>query len=134
MTLDSPKAIILFGHGSRDPLWRLPIDAVAQRIRAQHPGTPVRCAFLELEKPGLDEAAADLVARGARRVTVVPMFLGTGRHAREDLPLLIEGVRGAHPEVEFTLQPAVGEDPRLLDLLATIALGPGDQRQPGTPD
>lgn len=116
------KAIILFGHGSRDPLWRLPIDGVAQRIRARHPDTPVRCAFLELEQPSLAAAAADLAADGARQITVVPMFLGTGRHAREDLPVLVDEVRRAHPGVEFTLQPAVGEDPRLLDLLVKIAL------------
>ena len=120
--MDAPKAIILFGHGSRDPLWRLPMDAVAQRIRSRHPGMPVRCAFLELEQPGLAAAAADLAAGGARRVTVVPMFLGTGRHAREDLPVLLDEVRRALPEVAFTLQAAVGEDPRLLDLLAKIAM------------
>lgn len=120
--MDASRAIILFGHGSRDPLWRLPMDAVAQRIRSQHPGTPVRCAFLELEQPALKDAAADLVGAGARQITVVPMFLGTGRHAREDLPLLIDAVRLAHPDVAFVLQPAVGEDPRLLDLLAKIAM------------
>jgi sirohydrochlorin cobaltochelatase len=120
--MDPLKAIILFGHGSRDPLWRLPMDAVAQRIRSRHPGTPVRCAFLELEQPGLTAAAAELAGAGARQVTVVPMFLGTGRHAREDLPMLLAAARLAHPEIDFTLQPAVGEDPRLLDLLAKIAL------------
>ena len=116
------KAIILFGHGSRDPLWRQPIDAVAQRIVARQPGLPVRCAFLELQTPDLSTAVAELVEGGARTVTIVPMFLGTGRHAREDLPLLMEQVRSDHPEVRFDLQPAVGEDPRLLDLLAKIAL------------
>ena len=116
------RGIILFGHGSRDPLWRLPMDAVAERIRARDPGTPVRCAFLELEQPGLAGAAADLAQAGAGQITVVPMFLGTGRHAREDLPLLLEEVRRAHPHIAFTLQPAVGEDPRVLDLLAKIAM------------
>jgi sirohydrochlorin cobaltochelatase len=117
-----PGAIILFGHGSRDPLWRQPIDAVALRIRAQQPDTPVRCAFLELQQPDLATAAAELAGAGAREVTVVPMFLGTGRHAREDLPVLLDAVRLAHPQIAFTLQPAVGEDTRLLDLLAQIAM------------
>lgn len=120
--MKAEKAIILFGHGSRDPLWRQPMDAVAQRIRDEQPQLPVRCAFLELQAPDLAGAAADLVAAGAAHVTVVPMFLGTGRHAREDLPLLMEQVRRNHPETRFLLQPAVGEDPRLLDLLAKIAL------------
>ena len=116
------RAILLFGHGSRDPLWRQPIDAVARRIRSEQPDTPVCCAFLELEQPDLADAARHLADVGARQITIVPMFLGTGRHAREDLPLLVDEVRRAHPAIEFVLQPAVGEDPRLLDLLAKIAL------------
>ena len=116
------KAIVLFGHGSRDPLWRLPMEAVASRLRAAHRDVPVRCAFLELDTPDLAAASAELIAQGATHVTVVPMFLGTGRHAREDLPALVDAVAKAHPGVTITLQTPVGEDPRVLDLLAKIAM------------
>jgi sirohydrochlorin cobaltochelatase len=116
------KAIILFGHGSRDPLWRLPMETVATRVRALQPGTPVKCACLELDSPSLAQAADELVAAGAASVTVLPMFLGTGRHAREDLPLLLAQLRSAHPGVEFALRSTVGEDARVLDLIARIAL------------
>jgi sirohydrochlorin cobaltochelatase len=116
------KAIVLFGHGSRDPQWREPMDAVAQKIRARVAQVQVRCAFLELDAPDLGSAAAELVELGADSVRVVPMFLGTGRHAREDLPRLVEACRRAHPTVTFELQPSVGENPRVLELLATLAL------------
>ena len=116
-------AIVLFGHGSRDPLWRQPMDAVASRIREIDPQARVACAFLELTKPDLLEAVANVVADGATRVTVLPMFLGVGRHAREDLPVLLADLRQRHQGVEFVLQPAVGEDRRLTDLLAHMALG-----------
>jgi len=119
----SAHAVILFGHGSRDPLWRQPIEAVAARIAVQAPERPVRCAYLELSSPDLPTVAAELAATGTASITVVPMFLGTGKHAREDLPLLMTQLRLAHPGIEFRLQPAVGEDQRLLDLLASIALG-----------
>lgn len=116
------KAIVLFGHGSRDPLWRLPMETVATRLRTLQPGTPVRCAFLELEQPGLPAAAAELVVAGATQVTIVPMFLGVGRHAREDLPALVVQLRQSHPAVDFVLQPAIGEDARVVELIAKIAL------------
>jgi len=116
------KAIVLFGHGSRDPQWREPMEAVAQRIRSRVAEVQVRCAFLELDSPDLPTAAAELVATGADVIRVLPMFLGAGRHAREDLPLLVEACRRAHPTVRFELQPSVGESPRLLDLVATLAL------------
>ena len=116
------KAVILLGHGSRDPLWREPIEAVAARLAQRRPGIPARCAYMELEQPDLATAAGELAAAGATQVTIVPMFLGTGKHARTDMPGLVEQLRQAHPSVAFELQKPVGEDPRVLDLLAAIAL------------
>ena len=110
-------AIILLAHGSRDPLWRAPIEAVAAHITDR----PVRCAYLELCGPPLTEAAAQLIATGATHITVAPLFLGMGKHAREDLPRLIAQLRAAHPGVQFHVQPAVGEDARVVQLLAHIA-------------
>jgi sirohydrochlorin cobaltochelatase len=116
------KGIILCGHGSRDALWRQPIEAVAARIVAAQPGLPVRCAYLEMQQPDLAAAAAELVSASVTDVTVVPMFLGTGKHAREDLPRLLQRLRQLHPGVHFKLQIPVGEEPRVLELLAQIAL------------
>ena len=117
------RAIVLFAHGSRDPLWHKPIQAVAARISARAPETLVRCAYLELTEPDLPQVAQDLVAQGATHLCVVPLFLGVGRHAREDLPALIAALHAAHPQVQISCQPAVGEQEALLDLLADIALG-----------
>jgi sirohydrochlorin cobaltochelatase len=116
-------AIILFAHGSRDPLWHKPIQAVAERITQRSPDTVVRCAYLELTEPDLPHVAKALVAEGATSLSVVPMFLGVGRHAREDLPELIHALKATHPSVDIRCQPAVGEQNSLLDLLADIALG-----------
>lgn len=117
------KAVVLFGHGSRDPAWRQPIEAVANRMQAASPALAVRCAYLELMTPFLPEATAELAAAGVTAIRVVPMFLGVGRHAREDLPRIVDALRMQYTDIEFELAPAVGEDPRLLDLLADIARG-----------
>jgi sirohydrochlorin cobaltochelatase len=115
-------AIVLFAHGSRDPLWHRPMEAVADLIRERAPAVPVVCAYLELSQPDLPSAVAKLIAQGVQHVVVTPMFLGVGKHAREDLPLLAEALRSQYPTVEFTLRSAVGEDPRLTALLADMAL------------
>ena len=114
--------IILFAHGSRDPQWRLPIEAVAEQIRQKNETTPVRCAYLELCAPSLPEAAIDLIAGGVHKIRVFPLFLGVGKHAREDLPLLIDGIRSAYPDVVIELLPTAGESPRLTALMAEMAL------------
>ena len=117
-------AIVLFGHGSRDPLWRQPIEAVAARVAAHAPHVPVRCAYLELCAPDLATAVHELVQAGATSVQVLPMFLGVGRHAREDLPQLLDALRARHPNLRLDVMPAVGEHPRMVALMAELALQP----------
>ena len=121
MSLPHPTGVVLFAHGSRDPLWHRPIEAVAAQIRQSSPDTLVACAYLELSTPDLATAVADLVAQGARAVRIVPMFLGVGRHAREDLPVLVQDLRNTYPGVQFHVQQAIGEDPRMTALMAEIA-------------
>ena len=116
------RGIILLGHGSRDPLWRQPMEAVATRLAALRPGLQVRCAYLELEPPTLADAARELAAAGATHLSITPMFLGSGKHVREDLPLLLRALQEAHTTLVIELRPPVGDDPRLLDLLARLAL------------
>ena len=116
------RAIVLFAHGSRDPLWHRPMQAVAERVGLQLPGAKVTCAYLELSTPSLLDAVQALVDQGCTQLRVVPMFLGVGKHVREDLPVMLQALRDAHPHVAFEPLPAVGEHPDLLDLMATIAL------------
>ena len=122
MGIVAPAVTVLFGHGSRDPHWRDAMDAVAARIVERQPGQRVVCAFMEMSQPDLPTAVAGLVGEGVQRVTVFPLFLGLGRHAREDLPQLMATIHSRHPDVEINWLPSAGEQPLLTDLLATLAL------------
>lgn len=123
MNTASSTGIVLFAHGSRDPLWRAPIDAVAHAMAASDPECVVRCAFLEMTTPDLPTTVQELASMGLQHVRIVPMFLGVGRHAREDLPELVSQLRLEHPDMQVELMAAVGEHPAMTRLMADIALG-----------
>ncbi len=119
--LNPTMGVILFAHGSRDPRWRLPIDAVAQEMTKQWPGLTVACAFLELTTPDLPTTVEMLMMQGKTHLRIVPMFLGVGRHAREDLPELVNDLVKAFPQVHFELVASIGEHPAMTQLMAQIA-------------
>ncbi len=118
------RGVILFAHGSRDPLWRGPIEAVAGQVQLMEPGVHVVCAYLELCEPDLPTAARQLIGQGVEHIRLLPLFFGMGKHAREDLPLLMDELQQTHPTIRFECLAAAGEDARLTALLARIALEP----------
>src|SRR5690349_3921046 len=104
------RGIVLFAHGSRDARWREPVQAVAARIGALDAAVQVRCAYLEAAVPDLPTAVAELAAAGVSEIEVLPLFLGVGKHLREDLPRLADELQRAHPALRLTLRDAVGEN------------------------
>lgn len=119
--MSAAGGVILFAHGSRDPLWRAPMEAVRARLQAAQPRLPCRCAYLELCEPSLEAAVAELATMNLTHIAIVPLFLGAGRHVREDLPAMVHALAAAHPGLRITLSPPIGEDERLIALMARIA-------------
>ena len=116
------RGLLLFAHGSRDARWAEPFEAIAAQARASEPAWTVQLAFLELMKPNLLDAGAELAAAGCDRVDVVPLFLGAGGHVRGDLPALLARLRAAHPDTNWQLQPAIGERDSVIKAMAAAAV------------
>ena len=108
---------MLFAHGSREPEWARPFERIAARLRT---GFLVELAYLERMKPTLDDAVASLVANGAKRVRIVPLFFGEGGHVREDLPKLAAAARARHAGIEIVLERAIGERQEITDAIAAV--------------
>jgi sirohydrochlorin cobaltochelatase len=109
--------IVLFAHGSREAEWARPFERIAARLRREF---LVELAYLERMKPTLEEAVASLASMGARRVRIVPVFLGEGGHVREDLPKLAAAARARHPGVEIVLEQTIGERQEVTDAIAAV--------------
>jgi sirohydrochlorin cobaltochelatase len=114
--------ILLFAHGARDAAWARPFEAVLERIRTASPDTPAELAFLEFMSPDIASAARRLAEAGCRQVSVVPLFLGAGGHVRKDLPGLLDELSARHSNVQWTLCPAIGEVPAVIEAMASSAL------------
>ncbi|MGE5384436.1 MAG: sirohydrochlorin chelatase [Betaproteobacteria bacterium] len=115
-------ALILFGHGARDPEWASPMRRVRETILAISPGRRVELAFLEFMAPTLPECVATLAQGGVTTMTVIPMFIAQGGHLKRDVPELIETLKRRHPGIELRLTPAVGEADAVLEAMARYAL------------
>jgi sirohydrochlorin cobaltochelatase len=114
----SNGAIILFAHGARDPQWARPFQRIQALVTQALPQTHVALAFLERMTPDLPSAAAGAVAAGAQSVTVVPLFLGSGGHVKEDVAALVRELEQRYGSVRFRLTAPIGEDEELVAAIA----------------
>ena len=116
-------AILLLAHGARDPRWAAPFEAMAARIAVLAPDRAVRLSYLEFIKPDLADAGKQLVLQGCNRIDIVPLFLGSGGHVRNDVPRLVAELQEHNPSVTWTLHPAIGELSEVIEAMAVAAVG-----------
>ncbi|MDW8337142.1 MAG: CbiX/SirB N-terminal domain-containing protein [Tepidimonas sp.] len=122
LPLADRSGLILLAHGARDAAWARPFERVAAAVRQARPDAVVTLAFLEFMTPTLEQAGTQLAACGCTQVAVLPLFLGVGGHVRRDIPVQLQQLRHAYPQVHWRLAPPIGEDPRLLQALTAVAL------------
>lgn len=114
--------LLLLAHGSADPNWKKPFEALAGSVAEALGPAAVSLAFMQFATPSLEEAVARAELDRISRLDVLPIFLSAGAHMERDIPELIRLAQAAYPSVEIRLLPAVGTDVRMGSLLRTLAL------------
>ena len=107
---------IVFAHGSRVESANQAVREVTAKMAASGPHI-VEPAFLELGTPDLAGATARLVARGVKRIVVIPYFLTLGTHMQRDLPRLVRGASRAHGDIEMRITSPLDGHPALVQAL-----------------
>ena len=118
----SETAVLLCGHGSRDPEAVGEFEAAASALRARlaslAPGGDFATGYLEFARPTIAEGLAALRARGARQILAIPGMLFAASHVKNDLPWEMNSFIADNPGVEVRLGRDLGIEPKLLDAAA----------------
>ena len=121
MTTSANAAILLFAHGSSDPMWAAPFENILKSVREQT-AAPVALAYLERMQPSLLDAVGTLAARGVEEITLVPLFLAVGGHMRKDLPVMVREAEARYG-VKIAVRSTIGESPGMVAGIAAWAIG-----------
>jgi len=111
----SETAVLLCGHGSRDPEAVGEFEAAAAALRSRlPPDSDFATGYLEFARPTIGEGLAALKAQGARRILAIPGMLFAASHVKNDLPWEMNSFMADNPGVEVRLGRDLGIDPKLL--------------------
>jgi sirohydrochlorin cobaltochelatase len=113
----SKRAVVLFGHGARNPAWATPMQAIAVLMR-KTTAYRVELAFLEFITPSLAQVCAQLFADGIRHVQVKPVFLAGAGHLINDLPGILTAINQEFPDLKIEQMPALGDRPEVIEAIS----------------
>jgi len=132
---DAMDMILLVGHGSKDPAGEAAYRAFASALQ-QRLGVRVQPAFLEFNAPAVLDGMESCVAAGARRVVVLPLFLGAATHQKNDVPTAITLARTRYPRVSFVYGTPLGTHAAVAEAVGACAhetlAAAGEPAGPGT--
>ena len=111
------KGVLVVAHGSRAKETEAVLDAIVSIVKARLPGTVIECAFMEFSDRTVDKGVSALAAMGAAEIKIVPYFLFTGIHMKEDIPNMVAVCAAHFPYIKITMGEPLGADERLADIL-----------------
>jgi precorrin-8X/cobalt-precorrin-8 methylmutase len=114
MTTD--YAIVIAGHGSRDPEGVSEFEQLAKLVRQRAGERQVEYGFLEFARPTIDEAARTLITNGDQRIAIVPLVLLAANHAKNDLPTEVLALQREFPANQLHYGSALHLHPNILRL------------------
>ena len=119
-----PTAVVLIAHGSTDPQWREPFDALINELRQRAPSTTFELAFLSKGDPNIQTVVQDFVAQGHNEISLsVALMSGGGGHFKTDVPAILEQLQQRHPGLQLNLIPEpLGATPEVIAALASACL------------
>ncbi len=113
----SVDCVLLVGHGSREPSGNEEFLRFCESARPHLGPEPIETCFIELAEPLVTESLDRCVARGARRIVVLPVILLAAGHVKVELPHELDEAKERHPGVKFCYGRHIGLDPLVLDIL-----------------
>ena len=121
--------MLLVGHGSKLPYNKELVETTGRLIAEQHPDFLVKCAFMNMNTPSIEESLSEFRKEKIDVLVVVPLFLAKGVHILKDIPELI-GLPEGKTRGTFTLNgnsipliyaDPIGSDPLLAELMVKNA-------------
>jgi len=107
-------AVLICGHGSRDPEAIAEFELVASALRPRLPDFDFATGYLEFARPTIRDGLAALTARGARRILAIPGMLFAASHVKNDLPWEMNSFMADNPQIDVRLGRDLAIDPKLL--------------------
>lgn len=110
---------LLIDHGSRNPTAHQQLNDLCQKLREEKK-IKITCAHLEIAEPYFADILEELCLEKPKQIKVLPLFIFKGKHLSQDLPEIISNAKERHPDINISLETALGDSPLFTNSIADI--------------
>lgn len=109
------ESILYIAHGTRSKEGAQEAKNFLKHVMEKVSKPIQEYSFLELTEPSIEEGFARCVAKGAKKVIMVPLFLLSAGHVKKDIPTIIRSLKKRYPEINIILKDAFGVHEGIID-------------------
>jgi sirohydrochlorin cobaltochelatase len=116
------NGILVVGHGSRSKEALEVFNMVLDNFRLKVEDNVEGC-FMELCSPNIPDTIDIMYKNGIRNIVVVPYFLFSGIHVKEDVPGILKEIKVKYGDLKISLARPIGYNNIIADILKENAEG-----------
>lgn len=121
--------LVIVGHGSREGKANLEFEGFVRSFALSYPQYEVHFSYTELADPDTKTRLKQLCLTHSR-ILLVPLFLFTSGHVKNDIPLIVNELRLEFPNTQIFATQTLGVNMRVIQLLRNrVAQLPGENRE-----
>ncbi len=116
----SSVAILFLGHGSREENSNREFVSLVGAYAETKPSWKIEYAYVELAKPDLETALRNL-SLDHSNIIILPLFLYTSGHIKNDIPLVLDKIKSEFPKHLYTIANSLGVHSKLVEIITDRA-------------
>ncbi len=112
--------LILIAHSSKEASWQKHLIKIVSKLEGKLKGQ-VLLAYLNPGRPTLQEVVNKLIRNEVKKICILPLFMGPGKHTNKDIPNEVREIKRRYKDLTIKLLPAIGNDPVFVSAIINLA-------------
>jgi sirohydrochlorin cobaltochelatase len=100
--MQANSGVLVLGHGSNLTYNKTTVEAVAAMLAERMPETIIKTAYLNMDRPTVQEGIESFADTHVTTLYVLPLFLAHGTHTLKDIPEIL-GLSDGQKRTTFPL-------------------------------
>lgn len=112
------NGVLILAHGSKRQETEKTLSSLVDKVKQKTGEDLVVPAYLQFSEQNMEAGIKQLIAKGAKNIKVVPMFLFDGVHVTQDIPEELNEIRAKYPAIKIRMSEHLGDDDRIAEVIA----------------